>query len=153
MICIREVPASNFARDTDGLEVFRGLTQSQTANSRPILWHVDPFLGHGRETNKTMAITRQRPVNIRETVFLSSPCRDITSRTFSEKSVSQSVEWSELVGWWVRGLLQFGRCELLLSEAGSWGTGAVREPRGSGTTAVGKPLPEDWWRHSRLRRL
>jgi hypothetical protein len=36
-----------------------------------ILWHVDPLLGNDRETsNKTMAVTRQPPVNSNsETVF------------------------------------------------------------------------------------
>jgi hypothetical protein len=48
------------------------------------------------------------------------------------------MECSELVGeQLVRGLLQFGRCELLLLEAGSWGTGIVREPTVRGASAVG----------------
>jgi hypothetical protein len=33
--------------------------------------------------------------------------------------------------------LQFSRCELLLLEAGSWGTGIVREPKVRGTAAAG----------------
>jgi hypothetical protein len=32
--------------------------------------------------------------------------------------------------------LQFSRCELSLLEAGSWGTGIFREPRGRGTSAI-----------------
>jgi hypothetical protein len=35
----------------------------------------------------------------------------------------------------VRGLLQFSPCQLLLLEAGSWGTGIVREPRVRATSA------------------
>jgi hypothetical protein len=42
-----------------------------------------------------------------------------------------------LVGEWVRGLLQFSPCELLLLEAANWGTGTVGEPRGRTTFAVG----------------
>jgi hypothetical protein len=33
--------------------------------------------------------------------------------------------------------LRFSSCELLLLEAGGWGTGIVREPQGKGTSAVG----------------
>jgi hypothetical protein len=51
------------------------------------------------------------------------------------------MEWSELVGEWVselvRGLLRFSPCELLLLEAGSWGTGTVQERKGGGTSAIG----------------
>jgi hypothetical protein len=36
-----------------------------------------------------------------------------------------------------RGLLGYSRDELLLLEAGSWGTGIVRKPKGSGMSAVG----------------
>jgi hypothetical protein len=51
---------------------------------------------------------------------------------------TQAAEWSELAGEQsVRGLLQDSRCEPLLSEAGTWGTGIVREPRVRGTSAVG----------------
>jgi hypothetical protein len=35
-------------------------------------------------------------------------------------------------------LLGFSYCEPLLLEAGSCGTGMVREPKGRGTSAVGK---------------
>jgi hypothetical protein len=42
----------------------------------------------------------------------------------------------ELVGELVREL-QFSRCELLLLEAGSRGTGIVQEPRVRGTSAFG----------------
>jgi hypothetical protein len=46
------------------------------------------------------------------------------------------VEW---VGSWVRvrGLLRFSPCELLLLDAGSWGTGTVRKPRIWETPAAG----------------
>jgi hypothetical protein len=37
----------------------------------------------------------------------------------------------------VRGLLRFSRCELLLWESGSWGTGVVRKPRVREISAVG----------------
>jgi hypothetical protein len=42
-----------------------------------------------------------------------------------------------LVSERVRGLLRFSRFELLLLEAGSWGMGIVREPRGRGKSCVG----------------
>jgi hypothetical protein len=49
-----------------------------------------------------------------------------------------TVKRSELVGEQsVRGLLQFGRCELLLIDAGNSGTGIFREPRVRGRSAVG----------------
>jgi hypothetical protein len=50
------------------------------------------------------------------------------------------VECSELfVDQSVRGLLQFSRCELLLLEAGSCGTGIVREPRVREPSNFGSP--------------
>jgi hypothetical protein len=60
------------------------------------------------------------------------------------------VEWSE----WVRVLLRLSPRELLLLEAGSWGTGIVRGTQSKGNVRRWKPLPGNkWWRHSRLRRL
>jgi hypothetical protein len=59
-----------------------------------------------------------------------------------DNSVS-ALEVSEVerACWWVnelvRGLLWFSPCELLLLEAGSWGSGIVREPTVPGTSAVG----------------
>jgi hypothetical protein len=44
---------------------------------------------------------------------------------------------SWLVSESVRGLLRLNPCELLLLEAGSWGTGILRKPRIRGTSAVG----------------
>jgi hypothetical protein len=61
----------------------------------------------------------------------------------SHPTQRKKFEWSPtLVGYsgvseWVRGPLGFSRCELLLLEAASWGTGTVREPRGRGTSTVG----------------
>jgi hypothetical protein len=63
------------------------------------------------------------------------------------------VQWSELVGEWVRELLQYNRCELLLWEADSWATGIVREPRGRGTSSVGSRYQATTSEDSRLRRL
>jgi hypothetical protein len=58
-----------------------------------------------------------------------------------EVAASLGVSRVEWVGWWVsellRGLLRFSPGELLLLEAGSWGTGTFWEPRGRGTFAVG----------------
>jgi hypothetical protein len=48
-----------------------------------------------------------------------------------------AVQWSELVGEWVRELLRFSPCELLLLEAGSWSTWLVRKSRVRGSSAVG----------------
>jgi hypothetical protein len=55
-----------------------------------------------------------------ERCFLCGPCLDIISRTISGVSSAEfsTVERSEMVSSQVRGLLQFGRCELLLLEAG-----------------------------------
>jgi hypothetical protein len=58
------------------------------------------------------------------------------------------------VNWWaVTGLLQFGRCELLLLEAGSWGTGIILEPRVNRTSAVGSRYQATTGEESGLRRL
>jgi hypothetical protein len=43
---------------------------------------------------------------------------------------------SELVSQFVRRLLQESHCELLLLEVVCRGTGIIREPEGSGTSAV-----------------
>jgi hypothetical protein len=55
------------------------------------------------------------------------------------------VEWRKLVSEWgrewvsefVRGLLQLSPCELLLLEAGSWGTGTIWEPSIRGRSTIG----------------
>jgi hypothetical protein len=80
-------------------------------------------------------VARQRPVNSNRV------------RVFSLRSVprcskqGQLVSQELVVGWWVselvRQLLRVSRCELLLLEAGNWGTGTVREPSGRGTSNVG----------------
>jgi hypothetical protein len=50
-----------------------------------ILWHVDPLLGgDGEIGNCIAAVTRQRPENNREMVFLRGPCRGVISRSVSE---------------------------------------------------------------------
>jgi hypothetical protein len=65
--------------------------------------------------------------------FLCGPLRgDITWPTeFSSVSECSAVEYSGVkwVGWWVRGLLRYSRCELLLWEAGSWGTRQFGNPK------------------------
>jgi hypothetical protein len=75
-----------------------------------------------------------------QTVFSVDPFRGYMIRPteLSLASECSTVEWSDLVGEQpVRGLLQFGRCELLLLEAGIWGKGTVREPRVRRTSAAG----------------
>jgi hypothetical protein len=79
---------------------------------------------------------------ILQAVFSVDPVRGYITRPSKFSSVSEcsAVEYSGMkwVGWWaVRVLLQFSRCELLLLEVGSWGTGTVREHWGKGTPAVG----------------
>jgi hypothetical protein len=78
---------------------------------RESLWQVDPLLGNDRETNKkTIAVSRQRPVNsnrvmvfsarfalmtahetmetaTKERCFLCDPCLYVISRTISESAV------------------------------------------------------------------
>jgi hypothetical protein len=98
-----------------------------------ILRLVDKLLGNSREiSNYTTAIIRQRPVNRnRRTVF------SVWSVPICYK---QNMLWELVNGWWVsewvRGLLLFSCFELLLWEAGSWGTGIFREHRGRRTSAV-----------------
>jgi hypothetical protein len=84
--------------------------------------------------------TRWRRATIEEmlqAVFSVGPLWGYMTRPteFSWVSVVQCSA-VERVGWWVRGLLRFSPCELLLLEAGSWNTGTVREPRGRGTSTV-----------------
>jgi hypothetical protein len=73
-----------------------------------ILWHVDPLLDNDREVSKyTTAVTRQRHVNSKRKMVL------------SVRSVPRSYKQNKLRAF--RGLLRFGRCELLLLDAGCWG--------------------------------
>jgi hypothetical protein len=58
---------------------------------------------------------------------------EFSSVQSSQCSSVQLVQCSE----WVRGLLQFSPCELLLLEAGSWSMGIVRKPSIRGTSAIG----------------
>jgi hypothetical protein len=59
------------------------------------------------------------------------------------KQTVSGVSWIQLSGesWlvseWVTELLRSRPCELLLWEAGSWGTGTVQEHRARGKSAVG----------------
>jgi hypothetical protein len=106
------------------------------------MWHIDPLLDNDRET------TRQRPLlgsgprnngsNVEVDVFYVAHSEAVSrDRPSSDQLVQLRWEkWSYLVGEWVRGLLRFSPCELLLLEAGSWGTRIVREPRVRGTSAV-----------------
>jgi hypothetical protein len=56
------------------------------------------------------------------------------------------------VEWMCGRLLRLNCCELLPWEAGSWGTGPVREPIGRGRSVVGSLYQaNDWWEHSTLR--
>jgi hypothetical protein len=103
-----------------------------------ILWHIDLLLGNKCKTNnETTTAARQRTMCNSEST--TPRLYDLTGSIQLVSAVQLStVEWSELVSsQLVRGLLQFGRCELLLLEDGSWGTGIVREPRVRGTSAVG----------------
>jgi hypothetical protein len=73
---------------------------------------------------------------------LGGPCLDVIIRILVEwvelSSVQFSaVEWSEVVGELVIELLRFSPYEPLLLEAGSWGTGIVREHRVRGMSVVG----------------
>jgi hypothetical protein len=58
----------------------------------------------------------------------------------------------EVVAKLVREML-FSRCELLLSEAGSCGTGIVREPKVRETSVIGSRYQAKNGEDSRLRRL
>jgi hypothetical protein len=120
-----------------------------------------------KTNNKTTAIVRQQlrkyatvlelllgsglrstmEVLLEAVVSMWSTPRLYHSTEFSSFQLVQSsaVEWSEwagewvseLVGEWVRGLLWFSPCELLLLEADSWGMGTVWKPRGRGTSDSG----------------
>jgi hypothetical protein len=79
------------------------------------------------------SLYNDRDIATGERYFLCGPCRDVISRTVKSVSRVKSV-W--LVSEWVRGLLRFSPCELLLWESGSWGTGTGREPRGKRISAV-----------------
>jgi hypothetical protein len=75
---------------------------------------------------------RELNYNNKERRFLCGPYRDVISGT------SWKLQWSLLVGERVSlRLLWFSPCELLLLEAGSWGSEIVRVPKARGTFAVG----------------
>jgi hypothetical protein len=107
-----------------------------------------PLLGNDRETNEITAVAKQRraraTMEVRlEAVFTLWVRSEAIwlDRPSSVQLVSavhlSTAELSELVGeQWVRGQLQLSRCELLLLEAGRWGTGIVREPGVKWTSAV-----------------
>jgi hypothetical protein len=113
-----------------------------------ILWHIDLLLGNDGETNNEATdVASQRPsrhngstvgsnvfyVTRSEPVWLDRPS---SVQLVSAVQLSR-VEWSLLFGGQsFRRLLQFGRCELLLLGANSWGTGIVREPTVRRTSAV-----------------
>jgi hypothetical protein len=109
------------------------------------------------------SVTRQRPVNsnremvfsalsspmavharmdtaTEEPCFLYGPCRDVVCRAVR----ASVVEWSELFGELVRGLLRLSPCELLLLEAGSWDTGDNSGTQRKGNVRRWKPSPEEW---------
>jgi hypothetical protein len=65
-----------------------------------------------------------------------------------------TVEWSELVSsQLISGLLQFGRCDVLLLEAGKWGTVIVWELKVSGTSAIESRYQATTGEDSRLKRF
>jgi hypothetical protein len=111
-----------------------------------------PLLGNGFLTSKNWT-TEQRcfcgPVSnswtaTKELCFLCCPRPDVISRTINES------EWMQRkVGEWVRKL-RFNPCEPLFVEAGSWGTGIVRESRGRGTPFVGSRYHATNGEHSRF---
>jgi hypothetical protein len=85
-----------------------------------------PLLDNGSnryERNDSKATTALQQ---RGCIFYAVRAKILKNRT-RWGSVSQ---WR--VGWWVRRLLRFSRCELLLWET----VGIAREPRGRGTSAV-----------------
>jgi hypothetical protein len=82
-----------------------------------------------RQTGR-LTVGRNKPLTLTLTLTLTS------IQLVSAVQLS-TVEWSETVGeQWVE-LSQFGPCEPLLLEAGSWGTGRIREPRVRRTSAAG----------------
>jgi hypothetical protein len=92
-----------------------------------ILCHVDVLLGSDRETTRQRSLLGNDPsTTTEERCFLCGPCRDVINRRVS--SVSKSikwigVDWSQVVGEWVRGLLGLSHCKLFLWGADSWGRG------------------------------
>jgi hypothetical protein len=99
-----------------------------------------------QQRNMSRPRWRHATEDMLQVVFSMDPLRGYTTRPtdrsieFSSVGESSAVEYSGVkrVGWWaVRGLLQFGLCELLLCDAGSWGTWIVREPRVREMFAVG----------------
>jgi hypothetical protein len=111
-----------------------------------ILCHTVPSLGKSHETNnKTTAAARQHTARNNGSIdgndiFYVVPWLYHTTDKvqFSQLVQARAGKWR--VGWWVNELvrkLQFGRRELLLLEASSWGMGTVQEPRESGMSATG----------------
>jgi hypothetical protein len=107
----------------------RKMLTTKVVKKKETLLYVDPLLGNDPETNNyTTTVTRQRPVNSNRGTLSSMR---FVSRCYRRSEVSQ-LSWVEWVGWWVskwvRGLLRFTRCEMLLVDIGSWGTGQFGNP-------------------------
>jgi hypothetical protein len=140
-----------------------------------VLWHIDLFLDNDRETNNETTATAKQQLSkyatvlepllgsgpratvevLLEAVFTMNPLRGYVTRP-TEWVQCNWMQWSEvnlLVSEWVRGLLRFGPCELLLLQAGSCGTAPLWTRRKENVRRW-KLLPgNDWWTQNRLRRL
>jgi hypothetical protein len=124
--------------------------------ARIILWLIDPLLSNDRETNnETTDIVRQQIRKYAAVLkLLLGNCPRATLEVLLEAVLSMwpaprlyhstgrvqfsAMEWSAFVGEQsVRGLLLFSRCEPVLLETGSFGTGIFRQPRRRGTSDFG----------------
>jgi hypothetical protein len=87
--------------------------------------------------SQTSMFTRQQlEAKIEELRFLSDTCRDINMSVSGVSGITEELG-SEWVSERVAELLRFSSYELLLLEAGNWGTGTVKELRGRGRSIVG----------------
>jgi hypothetical protein len=98
----------------------------------------------------TESVARQWSANNRGMMFPARSAKQQLNSSrgtvFSVRSVprcyTQDDQWELISGvtWlvseWVRVLLWFSPCELLLWEAGSWSMGTVQEPWGWGMSAI-----------------
>jgi hypothetical protein len=99
--------------------------------------YTDALLGSDRETTRQLLLLGNSPEETMEVLLEAVISMWFASRLYHATNRVQLVQLSWLVSEWVRGPLQFSPCEPLLLEAGSWGTGIIRESRVSGTSAVG----------------
>jgi hypothetical protein len=138
------------ARSAQSVQWLGWTEELQDSEGTAPLQRVESLLSNGYEiSNYTTAVTRLRLRRTRTQQLYSSRRKVFSVRSVPRcykqdklvrcKSLSR-VEWnwvSELVSEYVSGVLRYGRCEMLLTEAGHWGRLELGNQEERGMFAVG----------------